>query len=478
MKNILLMIFVCFTAVIISQTKYPEVNKEINDGNFKKASVMIDKIINKNGLTSKERYELNFQKDKLHRIKLDFQKSPEDLLKYIRKYYPGADKQSLKKWEEDGSLEYKIIDGKKFYFNRAAANLFRVNKEAKKRKEKVDGISVSELRKYLSTYIPEAVKESKELKKKLVKKIIQKLDYTVTVKPNVVPDGEIIRCWLPFPREGHERQTNIKLISVNSKEYIIASNENLQRAIYLEKIAQKDEPTIFNVVFEVSNYCQLFNLNPDKILPYNKESSEYQKFTSEKIPHIVFTDKIKKLSNEIIGNKRSPYLKAKKIFEWISKNVPWAGAREYSTIDNISEYCVKKGYGDCGIKSLLFITLCRYNGIPAKWQSGWIFHPGSVNLHDWSEIYFEGYGWIPVDPDFGLQNFQNENERDFYFGGIDAHHLIINDDFSSPLFPSKIYPRSETVDFQRGELEWRGGNLYFDQWDYNMKVEYVSENNQ
>jgi hypothetical protein len=22
------------------------------------------------------------------------------------------------------------------------------------------------------------------------------------------------------------------------------------------------------------------------------------------------------------------------------------------------------------------------------------------------------------------------------------------------------------VDSQRGEVEWRGGNLYFDQWDY------------
>jgi transglutaminase-like putative cysteine protease len=150
----------------------------------------------------------------------------------------------------------------------------------------------------------------------------------------------------------------------------------------------------------------------------------------------------------------------------------WAGAREYSTIENISNYCVEKGYGDCGIKSLLFITLCRYNGIPAKWQSGWMLHPGSINLHDWTEIYLEGYGWVPVDPDYGLQNLENIEEKYFFFGGTDAHHLIINDDYSSPLFPAKIFPRSETVDFQRGELEWRGGNLYFDKWDYNMKVEY------
>jgi hypothetical protein len=477
MKLILVIFLIISQSILFAQTDYPEINSEINLGNFTKATTMIDSIINNGDLSHSQIYNLNFDKDKLNRIRLDFQKTQEDVLEYIKKYYPDADEKTLEKWEKDGSLEYKIIDGKKFYFNRAAANLFRINKEAKKQKEKIDGKSVSNLEKYLSDYIPEAVKESIDLKKNLVKKVVHKLDYTVTVKPNAVPDGEIIRCWLPYPREGHSRQTNVRLISVNSDEYIIADNKNLQRTIYLEKTAQKDEPTKFNVVLEVTNYAELFNLNPDKILPYNKNSNEYKIFTSEREPHIVFTEKIKELSKKIIGGEKTPYLKAKKIFEWISKNVPWAGAREYSTIDDISQYCAVTGHGDCGIKSMLFITLCRYNGIPAKWQSGWMLHPGSVNLHDWAEIYFEGYGWVPVDPDYGLQNFKNESEKYFYFGGIDSHHLIINDDFSSSLFPAKIFPRSETVDFQRGELEWRGGNLYFDKWDYDMKVEYEYENN-
>ena len=479
MNKILLMFLLFSGAVILSQTKSSgasnleqQLNKEIEDGNFSKASSMIDEIINKNNLTPEERYELAFKKDRMNRIRLDFQKSAADVLEFVKKYYPDADAKTLEKWEKDGSLEYKIIDGQKFYFNRAAANLFRVNKEAKKLKEKVDGASLSELNKYLLVYIPEAVKESKESNKSLVKKVVHKLDYTITLKPNEVPDGEIIRCWLPFPKEGHERQTDIKLLSVNSNEYTIADNDNLQRTIYFEKTAHKDESTVFNMVLEVTNYSQLFKLNPDKIQPYDKESELYKTFTSERKPHIVFTKEIKELSGKIIGKEKDPYSKAKKIFEWISKNVPWAGAREYSTIDDISQYCTLKGYGDCGIKSMLYITLCRYNGIPAKWQSGWMLHPGSVNMHDWTEIYFNSYGWVPVDPDFGLQNFTNKDEQYFYFGGIDAHHLIINDDFSKPLYPEKIYPRSETVDFQRGELEWRGGNLYFNKWNYDMKVEY------
>jgi hypothetical protein len=51
--------------------------------------------------------------------------------------------------------------------------------------------------------------------------------------------------------------------------------------------------------------------------------------------------------------------------------------------------------------------------------------------------------------------------------------MIINNDIAPPLYPAKTFPRSETIDFQRGEVEWRGGNLYFDNWDYFIDVEYL-----
>ena len=57
--------------------------------------------------------------------------------------------------------------------------------------------------------------------------------------------------------------------------------------------------------------------------------------------------------------------------------------------------------------------------------------------------------------------------------GLDSYRLIINDDYAQELFPPKRYYRSEPYDFQRGELEWKGGNLYFDKWSYRMNVEYL-----
>jgi len=34
--------------------------------------------------------------------------------------------------------------------------------------------------------------------------------------------------------------------------------------------------------------------------------------------------------------------------------------------------------------------------------------------------------------------------------------------------PAKQHFRSDTVDSQRGEVEWDGGNLYYDKWDYHF----------
>ena len=48
--------------------------------------------------------------------------------------------------------------------------------------------------------------------------------------------------------------------------------------------------------------------------------------------------------------------------------------------------------------------------------------------------------------------------------------MVVNSDFGESFSPVKKWPRSETVDFQRGEVEWQGGNLYFDKWSWDLEV--------
>lgn len=125
---------------------------------------------------------------------------------------------------------------------------------------------------------------------------------------------------------------------------------------------------------------------------------------------------------------------------------------------------------------MLLITLMRMNGIPARWQSGWEFSPGTFDtMHDWGEFYLAPYGWLPMDVTHGKLDGENDTESWFYLGSLDAYRLIFNTDYSQPFSPAKEHFRSETVDSQRGEVEWSGGNLYFDQWDYSMQWEIEEE---
>ncbi len=470
MKIFIISIFIIIGSYTMAQTNYPELNKEIKNGNYSKAKEMITKILNKKSLSEKEKNELLFELERHERIRIDFKKTKDDIIEYIKKYIPEVDEELINNWEEDGSLEFKIIDGEKLYFNRSHTNFFRINKKAKKRKDEITKHEKDGLRTLLKKLIPDLIKEIDESENNYGKENKIKLSYKLSVPANTIPSGKVLKAWLPFPKEGHLRQ---EIESFNSiDEYKIADNSNLQRSVYFEKITEKNRPTIFSYELILKTKAVNFNIDPKNVKPFNKDST-YRKHTSERYPHIVFTEKIKNLSKEIVKEETNPYLIAKNIFTWISKNIPWAGAREYSTILNIPDYCLTNMHGDCGIKTLLFMTLARYNGIPTKWQSGWMLHPGEKNLHDWCEAYFEGYGWVPVDQSFGIQDSNNPKVQYFYLGGIDQYRFIVNDDYSQPFSPNKIFPRSETVDFQRGEVEWTGGNLYFDKWDYSMQLEYL-----
>ena len=131
----------------------------------------------------------------------------------------------------------------------------------------------------------------------------------------------------------------------------------------------------------------------------------------------------------------------------------------------------------------MFMTLCRLNGIPARWQSGWNTFPGAKTIHDWCEIYLAPCGWMPVDPYKGiwamryantLRAEQRREVRDFYFGGLDYHRMAANSDHNQELTPPKQSFRSDDVDFQRGELEWSGHNIYFDQYSYKLELQELA----
>ncbi len=282
-------------------------------------------------------------------------------------------------------------------------------------------------------------------------------------------EGDTLRVWMPFPAEA-DRQSDIELISTGQPDYVISTpDQSVHTSLYMEQPVSPDG-NHFEYVAEFTGKGAY--VAPEYIQkhmkPYDKEGDIYRKYTAMQAPHIVALDS---LAHAIVGDETNPLKQSQLVFDYIIKKYPWAGAREYSTIPCIPEYVLEEGHGDCGQVSLLYISLMRTLGVPTRWESGWMLHPGEKNLHDWAETYYEGIGWVPVDVSFGrMTNNNNPRIRDFYNTGIDAHRLIANKGVNSPFFPAKKYVRSETVDAQMGEVECSKGNLFYPAWDMTLEI--------
>ena len=137
--------------------------------------------------------------------------------------------------------------------------------------------------------------------------------YTLTVKPDQVPDGKTIRCWLPYPRTDVARQKNVKLFSVSQNNYQIAPNSCAHKTIYMEQKATKGKPAKFQIVFSYECYPEFHNLEHQTIAPLT-DTLLISDFLKERKPHIVFSDAIKQLSAQIVGTETNPYQKQKNIY--------------------------------------------------------------------------------------------------------------------------------------------------------------------
>ena len=408
------------------------------------------------------------------RIAIDFSVPENIFISQLNESVGNFSAEELQSWENRNWLEWKMINGEKKYFRRAASNL-RLIRNFNLERTYYDSLNSVEPEILLRKSNISSIIQTSDDQHNPALPVNMVINYSIIVKPDAVPEGEIIRCWLPYPKEDKIRQQNIKFISASHENYRIAPDSVTHRTIYMEAKSMRGVPLVFSVSYSYQSSGQYFDPDKIKILPYDRNSDLYKKYTAEQLPDICFTENIRHITDSITGSEEKPFEILKKIYYWIDENIPWAGSLEYSTMPNIPEYVLRNRRGDCGMQTFLLMSMLRYKGIPVRWQSGWMMPPENENLHDWCEVYFEGPGWIPVDMSYGLQYSCDRKIREFYISGIDSYRLIINDGVAGSLFPAKKFLRSEPLDFQRGEVEWSGGNVYFNKWEYNMKIEYLTK---
>jgi len=132
-----------------------------------------------------------------------------------------------------------------------------------------------------------------------------------------------------------------------------------------------------------------------------------------------------------------------KFYEWIIENIRFPGdmSKYLENLNYLDNACnvLHKKEGECSGKSLLFISMCRSVGIPARLVSGYFAKSGevrlfnsklgkdSLGLHQWAEFHENGK-WVPVDCSLA------QEEKKDYFGKFHDYRIIISKDTGIKLF--------------------------------------------
>lgn len=411
--------------------------------------------------------------DMVARLRDQFDVDEPSLLAELKRSIPNVTSDNLARWRADGSLDYRTFDGKTMYFDRAVGNLFRRSAEARELRGMAagNGKQFADQEKWsLTDHLAQVVAAAKSATQPAVEPIRHRVKYSITINP--LPDwvkaGSVARIWMPYPQEDRQ-QSQIRLIATSIPPTQIADSGVPHRSVYFE-IPIKDPKAPLAVTEEFEFVCSAWypKLSDEAARPLKPEWGD--QYLQERLPHWAFTPAMRSKVAEIIGGETNPLRKARLIFNWIDKNIPWCAEQEYGNLPSLSTKGLTAMTGDCGIQGSLFITMCRVAGVPARWQSGWELKPFTYGMHDWAEFYVEPWGWLPADASYGRKPSNDPDVHNFYLGHQDSYRLIVNTDIGCPLVPPKQSLRSEPADFQRGEVEIDGRNLYFNQWTYNFSV--------
>lgn len=396
------------------------------------------------------------------RIARDFPYTDKEFIDEASKECPGFNKKDLETAIAAKRIEAHDVGGKRHIFRKALRNMKLLSESAFPGR----GAKASPMR---IACVDTILRWSRGLK---TPGSGHRVKYRFKIMVPVVDEiaHDTVRVWMPVPSPT-QRQRNIAILSAWPQQYVLSDDKSHHHSIFFEQASGEPGDTlVFEYVATFDTYGEYFSTEriEKEMLPLDTLSSVYKAYTRFEPPHIVRLDS---LARSIAKDQTNPYKLSEMVFDYIAQRYPWAGAREYSTIECMPEYVVERGYGDCGQVALLYISLMRTLGVPARWESGWMLHPGEKNLHDWAEVYFEGVGWVPVDVSFGRYSNATDPEAvKFYSHGIDSYRLAANSGVCDEFYPPKRFIRSETVDAQMGEVETTKGNLFYPLWDQNLEI--------
>lgn len=410
-------------------------------GDYKGAIALIDELLADDTLTKTMRFNLIARREMFARYPDAYPYSKAQALEMIKKTVPEYTDRELTDAIEARLFDAAMVDGEvhvldSFLETLSERNPAFIAREQQNGADKSDGSG----RKNRT-----AAMDEMEAQGYAARRI--HLRATIRLKDEHFTPGMFLRAHLPIPA-ACDTQSDIEIIALSPAGGQIAPASAPQRTVCWE--GNFDENPTFTVEYRYIHREPYHD--PDTLVCDNACPAMC---TEEQMPHIAFTPYLRQVADELTAGAKTPLEKAWRLYDFISKNMHYSYQPPYILMEQIPEKCLRDYTGDCGVFALTYITMLRYCGIPAEWQSGLAGLDRHAGSHDWARIYLAPYGWLQTDVTWGMSAGKNglERLRRFYFCNVDASRMVANNAFRAHFTIEKKYWRDDPYDNQRGELE-------------------------
>ena len=434
-------------------------------GDFEGAIRLIDLRLSRENVPQALRDCMTAQREMMRRTPADYPFDRAQALARVRAYIPDFSEEEFDERVDAGKVGWIYRNGTPCYFARFFETMCKAEPAfARRANFQMHGVESVVNANGEEGRLDRCIRLMRE-KGSLSNRI--RIRAALKLRDELFTPGMFLRAHLPIPAAcGQQSEITIEQIYPNG---IAAPADAPQRTVCWE--GEWQENPQFTVIYSYLHTADYHDLSRPGMQPL-LSAEELAPFLQEEAPHIVFTPYLRALAEELTADIEEPLEKARRIYDFITLNMKYTFMPAYFGLENIAENCARSFTGDCGVFALLFLTLCRCAGIPAKWQSGLTAEPDFCGCHDWAQFYAPGYGWLYADPSYGTAavRAQNEERRKFYFGNLDPYRMVANRQFQAPFTVDKDHWRADPYDNQMGELETAERGLTYEEFERSKEI--------
>lgn len=256
--------------------------------------------------------------------------------------------------------------------------------------------------------------------------------YVVQLSANIESGGNgqdsSVMLYMPRPVTS-ALQPEARLEEVSPEPLIADDLRNIIFQTQLKKTAGAKQ--VFSATTVVSLREFSANIDGKKIGGYSNTGRLLYKTCTSQDACIPSADKaITALRDSIAGKEKNPFRLARLFYDYMTENFRINASVRSGDISALD--LLQKKSGDAYDFAVVYTALCRSAGIPAVPVCGILAeNQNTSRCHWWTEIYFEKYGWFPVDAALGAGLQYNafsqvEDARNFYFGNMDSQHIAFS----------------------------------------------------